>query len=253
MAETDMQKVHEMNNKQQSCEQDISHISDDIELPQQVNPEQQHVLEKLVSLLKNMSREFRTDFWKIVHNHNGTSHELSPKIIDFVQRHGFDIPHFRILDNATSESEISRIREEQAERLGTHFSDLQEEDEFRPKHEFTVIFVLPKQVSQYWKKGNGSSWTGGLPDVGADIIPWGYYYRKTIGNIRSDIDRSNENGDLYFDRVPGIAHTLEHYYIWNVSTQLSETDIRKQQEDKARSEQMTVIKDILAEYLEETK
>lgn len=86
MAETDIRIAHQINETKQTSEQDISQPGYDIELPQQVNPEQQRVLEKLVSFLKDMSREFRTDFWEIVHNHSVTSHELSPKVIRLVRK-----------------------------------------------------------------------------------------------------------------------------------------------------------------------
>lgn len=198
-----------------------------------------------------MSIEFRTDFWNIVNKHAGTSHELSPRILDFIQKHGFDIPHFRILDKETSEKLIQEMREKQKEKLGFDLYDPTLDDEYARNYDFTVIFALPKQVSQYWRKGNDSEWSAGLDNVGPDIIPWGYYYRKTIAGIRNDIDESNEKGDLYFDRVPGVAHELSHYYIWNVSSQLSEAELREQRDNETHAEQMRSIQSVLAEYLEE--
>lgn len=230
---------------------DIAMPTYDIDSTADVTAEQKLTYEKLVSFLKDMTDGFRTDFWTIAERARGSSHELSPKIIDFIRQHGFDIPHFRILDKAQSDELIREIREKQKEKLGLDLYDPEQDDEYPIDHDFTVIFALPKQISQYWKKGDDSAWSRGLDNTGPDIIPWGNYYRRTIHGIRNDIDTSNNKGDLYFDRVPGIAHELTHYYIWNVSSQLSEMELMKERENEQHARQMRSIKAALAEYLEE--
>ena len=221
---------------------------------QELNPEQTKLMRELTDFLDDVSSKFKEQFWHVMDRKSMTRPEISARIKQFILEHGFDVPYFRIMGREAGENYLQQVVA--PEYLHPEHSDEEDEREYKIGDDSVMmIFDLPKPVAQYWKKAEGGPWSRGLPEknVGPEVVPWGYFYRRMIDTVRKAVDAEDREGKLHIRRIRSVAHApLQHYYIFEVSRwpHRDEPMLHTRLDiDKVRQTQ--AIRDVLNEYLEE--
>jgi hypothetical protein len=159
------------------------------------------LLEDTTRLAQEMGVEFKQTFLQLMKEYYKTHGRLGPKIQTYLQEKMLDRPRFAIYDH------------EKAKQL---FEELGFTQESIEQNHLLLLFELPKPLAEFWWKNNNQPWAEGSQEIKGSAIEWGQFYEKLIKIIWRHLDRSNDQGSVYLDRINDQGHHEPHkfYYLW---------------------------------------
>ena len=179
------------------------------------------LIEDVKKFVMDATYEFMNEFDNLLEENMANNRGITRKIFEYIKNKGLDKPEFFI-------------------SAGKHASDVLKGfdiDYSFCQDDILLIFLLPKELDQYWWKGEGCS----LHDYNEkhfeedkkQIIEWKYFYRKLLPIIWEQRDAFVDNHKIWFNRINEISQhdQKKYYYIWAI----------KNKENKENKEKLEIV------------